>query len=257
MNKEDKLKHELRLSDDNVYYSDRDFVTNSMLSLLNKSPQHLQRMLKGHKEESPALSFGKAFHTVVLEPEKVSTDIAVFEGKSRRGKVWEEFKADNESNTIITEPEYNKILKMRRSLCTPEMSYEFIENSIHEVVNVWKGTGGVDCKGKVDCVYDVNGMKILIDVKTTQDSSPEAFKRSAYKYGYHRQAAFYLDGMDADEFWFAVVEKEAPYRTGLYKASDEFLNNGRREIHELLSKYKEYFLNKEKDINEYYFKGEL
>jgi exodeoxyribonuclease VIII len=256
MNTEDKLKHELALSDDNVYYSDSQFVSNSMLSLLNKSPQHLERMLKGHKEESPALNFGKAFHTVVLEPEKVNTEIAVFEGKARRGKAWDEFKSDNESNTIITEPEYNKILKMRSTLCTPEQSYEFIENSIHEVVNVWEMLG-VNCKGKVDCVYESDNGKILIDVKTTQDSSPEAFKRSAYKYGYHRQAAFYMDGMGADEFWFAVVEKEAPYRAGLYKASDEFLNNGRREIGDLLDKYRKYFVDKSKDINEYYFKGEL
>ena len=81
--------------------------------------------------------------------------------------------------------------------------------------------------------------------------------RSSYKYGYHRQAAFYMDGFNADEFWFAVVEKEAPYRTGLYQASEEFINNGRREIGELLDRYREYFIDKEKQVNEYYFKGEL
>ena len=92
MDIQDKLKYELALSDDNVYYSDKDFVSNSMLSLLNKSPQHLQRMLDGYKEESSALNFGKAFHTIVLEPDKFNTDIAVFDGKTRRGKIWEEFK---------------------------------------------------------------------------------------------------------------------------------------------------------------------
>jgi len=256
MDIQDKLKHELILSDDKVYYSDTNFVTNSMLSLLNKSPQHLQRMLEGHKEESSALNFGKAFHTIVLEPEKFETDIAVFEGKTRRGKVWEEFKEKNEGITIITEAEYKKILDMRKHLVTPDESYEFIENSTHEVVNVWN-TLNINCKGKVDCVYDSNDKKILIDVKTTQDASPDAFRRSAYKYGYHRQAAFYTDGMGADEFWFAVVEKEAPYRTGLYKASDEFLNNGRIEISKLMEKYREYFIDKEKSIKEFYFKEEL
>ena len=256
MDIKDKLKYELELSDDNVYYSDTKFVTNSMLSLLNKSPQHLQRMLDGYKEDSPALNFGKAFHTVVLEPEKFDTDIAVFDGKTKRGKAWDEFKEKNKGITIITNNEYNKILEMRKHLVTPTDSYELIENSTHEVVNIWSMLG-VDCKGKVDCVYSVNDRKILIDVKTTQDASPEAFRRSAYKYGYHRQAAFYMDGMGADEFWFAVIEKEAPYRTGLYRASDEFLNNGRKELSDLLDMYREYFIDKNRQVNEYYFKGEL
>ncbi len=256
MNIEDKLKHELDFSDDNLYYSDKEFVSNSMLSLLNKSPQHLQRMFDGHKEETPALNFGKAFHSFVLEPEKFIKEVSVFEGKARRGKVWEEFKKMNEGITIITESEYNKIVSMRKSLCTPDKSYDFIENSKHEIANVWEMLG-VKCKGKVDCVYNTDDSKILIDVKTTQDSSPEVFRRSAYKYGYHRQAAFYIDGMGADEFWFAVVEKELPHRTGLYKASDEFLNNGREELIVLLDKYRQYFIDKEKQVNEYYFKGEL
>ena len=255
MKKDEILKAELILSDDEIYYSDKEYVSNSMLSLLNKSPQHLQRMFDGYKQETPALTFGKAFHTVVLEPEKFEKEISVFDGKARRGKAWEEFKSANEGNTIITESEYKKIISMRRELVTPLESYEFIENSSHEIVRVWEMLG-IKCKGKVDCVYN-SDKKILIDVKTTQDASPDAFRRSAYKYGYHRQAAFYIDGFGADEFWFAVVEKEAPYRTGLYQASEEFINNGRREISELLDKYREYFIDKEKQVNEYYFKGEL
>jgi len=257
------LRKELEFTDDDKYYADKEYVSNSMLSLLNKSPQHLQMHLNGVKQETPALNFGKAFHTIVLEPQKIDTDIAVFDGKTRRGKVWEDFKITNQSKTIITESEYNKILLMRKELVSPVDTYDFIEESEHEVVRIWEMAnnsedgGIIKCKGKVDCIYKSDNTKVLIDVKTTQDSSPDAFKRTAYKYGYHRQCAFYLHGFDADEFWFAVVEKEAPYRTALYKASEEFIERGRQEISDLLTKYSEYFINKNKDIKSYYFKGEI
>ena len=103
----------------------------------------------------------------------------------------------------------------------------------------------------------VDDKKVIIDLKTTRDSSPESFRRSAYNYGYDRQAAFYLDGFKADEFWFLVIEKESPYRVGIYKASDEFIEGGRQKNQSLLKKYKEFFIKKVKDINKFYFKGEL
>ena len=261
------LRKELEFLEDAKYYADKEYVTNSMLSLLNKSPQHLQMYFNGVKQETPALNFGKAFHTVVLEPQKVDNEIAIFDGRSRRGKVWEEFLSINEGKTIITESEYNKILLMRKELVTPTETWELIEESEHEVVRIWDMENStekgdiVKCKGKVDCVYTKpigsKNVKVLVDVKTTQDCSPEAFKRTAYRYGYHRQAAFYLYGFNADEFWFAVVEKEAPYRTALYKASEEFIQRGREEISELLNKYTEYFIRKDKHVKEYYFKGEI
>ena len=76
------LRKELEFSEDAKYYADKEYVTNSMLSLLNKSPQHLQMYFNGVKQETPALNFGKAFHTVVLEPQKVDNEIAIFDGRS-------------------------------------------------------------------------------------------------------------------------------------------------------------------------------
>ena len=133
MKTDEVLRSELILSDDEAYYSDKQYVSNSMLSLLNKSPQHLQRMIDGYKLDTPALTFGKAFHTVVLEPEKIEKEIAIFDGKIKRGKAWEEFQSSNEGKTIITESEYNKIILMRKELVTPLKTYEFIEDSDHEV----------------------------------------------------------------------------------------------------------------------------
>jgi len=242
---------------DEAYYGDHDFITNSQMGHLKKSPLAYQKYKKYGMPDTNALIFGRAFHWAILEPEKFEEKTHIFTGKVRRGKAWDEFQEQHASKTIINKSEHQKIVAMRRALCTPEDNYEFIENSLHEVVRVWE-MQGVKCKGKADCVYETkDGKKIIIDVKTTQDASPDGFRRSAYKYGYHRQASFYVDGFGADEFWFAVVEKDSPYRVGLYQASEDFINNGRDEVSILLETYKEYFINKTKQVQDYYFKGEL
>jgi len=255
-----KLNLLLKFGDDTEYYSDNEYVTNSMLGLLNKSPQHLLRYMQGAQEESKALDIGKAFHTMVLEPSKIDNEVVVFEGKTRRGKVWDEFKMENADKTIVSTSEWNMINNMSNILFENEQAMSFINSSKHEVVEVWENKG-INCKGKADMVTTslewIEDKKVIIDLKTTRDSSPESFRRSAYNYGYDRQAAFYLDGFKADEFWFLVIEKEAPYRVGIYKASEEFIESGRQKNQSLLSSYKEFFITRIKDVNKFYFKGEL
>ena len=252
-----KLEALLRFGEDKEYYSDNEFVTNSMLGLLNKSPQHLLAYMQGFTKESKALDIGKAFHTMILEPSKLDNEVVVFEGKTRRGKAWDEFKMANSDKTIISTSEWNMINDMSNVIFENKEAMEFINNSKHEVVEVWKNNS-IKCKGKADMVVmNIENKKILIDLKTTRDSSIESFRRSSYSYGYDRQAAFYIDGFQADEFWFVVIEKENPYRVGIYKASDEFIEGGRIKNNYLLEMYQEFFINKIKDINSFYFKGEL
>jgi len=258
MKEEDKLKYLMDFDDDNTYYSDREFITNSMLGRLDKSPQHLQMYLDGHMEVTPALTFGKAFHTMILEPNKLDSDIAVYEGKTRRGKAWDEFSLDNQDKTIISASEWNVINAMSDEIINNPVALDFINTSEKEVVNIWTDEQtGIKCKGKADMVAESENGKILIDIKTTQDASIEAFRRSAWKYGYDRQAAYYMDGFDAVEFWFVVIEKSSPHRIGIYKASDKFIDEGRKKNSMLLDYYHQYFIAKDKKVNEFYFKGEL
>lgn len=64
------------------------------------------------------------------------------------------------------------------------------------------------------------------------------------QYGYYRQAAWYIDGLNAaaglsgdeiiDSMLFIVVEKEPPYRVECYLLSDDFVEFGRKECRRLL-----------------------
>ena len=172
-----------KMKDDDYYYSDKEYVSNSMLNLLNKSPQTLAKFIQYGGKTTPALLEG-----------------------------------------------------------------------IKEVASVWE-CAGIKCKGKVDIQNPITNT--IIDIKTTSDKSLSSFRGSSYKYGYHRQAAFYLDGFQAKEFIFVVIEKKSPYNIGVYIAGDDFINHGREQYKQLLTTYEDYFLSNEKEINTYIEKGEL
>jgi len=73
-------------------------------------------------------------------------------------------------------------------------------------------------KAKPDCIVD--SMRLILDIKTTDDASPHRWKWSAVDYGYHRQAWIYREAVERKElnsyrFIFAVVEKPKPSTRGI------------------------------------------
>ena len=80
----------------------------------------------------------------------------------------------------------------------------------------------------------------LIDTLVKFYNTVADFRKSAYRYAYHRQAAFYLDGFNAKEFIFVVIESNAPHQIGIFRCSEHFIEQGRQEYIELLEKKNKY-----------------
>ena len=237
---------------DEKYYGDKNFITSSQLGKLSQSPAKLEHYRKWGQDDTTALLFGRAFHCNILENEKFNDNISVYTG-TRRGKAWEEFQLANTNSTIITDKEFRSIEKMREKLFSIPRVVNLLMGGVAETVNCWvDGDTGVYCKGKADYIKTENDRKILVDIKTTQDHSEKAFRGSCWKYGYDRQAAFYLDGFKADEFWFVVIEKSEPYDVGIYMCGDEFIEGGRDKYKDLLNIYDEYFIKQNREIKDYY-----
>jgi hypothetical protein len=73
-------------------------------------------------------------------------------------------------------------------------------------------------KARLDCVID--SMKLILDIKTTDDASPHKWQWSAVDYGYHRQQIIYQEALRQAtgkkyRFYFAVVEKPKPSTRGI------------------------------------------
>lgn len=73
----------------------------------------------------------------------------------------------------------------------------------------------------------------IVDYKTAENADPEAFRRYGINYGYHWQAAWYLDmaaalGRDVSAgFQFIVQEKEPPFHASVVEFDPETVELGR------------------------------
>jgi hypothetical protein len=247
-----------KLKSDSFYYSDYEFVTNSQLGLIKKDVRTYKMMRDNPdlREETLPMIFGRAYHIAMLEPNDFNKKVKVCYGSTRATKVFKEFKKENKDcSTIILEKEYDKIMAMQDKL----FQYSEIKSLLsldgeREIANAWQDDDiGVYCKAKAD----YKNKNVLIDLKTTMDSSIQSFGVSCRKYGYDRQASFYLDGFNCNIFIFIVQEKEPPYNVSVFTAGKDFIEQGRDEYKYLLDVYRRYFIDNEESIDDFLIKGIL
>ena len=237
--------------DDQEYYGDWEYTTNSQLGYVKRSPAMYWKMRNGAKIDGPALRFGSLVHTMILEPEKVTSNFVVFNPENRpeqdkgmTSKINKEWKRSLDlsckdgSKYLMTMEQYELAQKLKRKLYDCPEVKNILDNCETEVPKTWLDFNTMSkCKGKADIVID--GGDMLVDIKTTGKDVKD-FKRSAYNFAYNRQAAFYLDGFNAKEFVFIVIESNAPHQIGIFRCSEEFIESGRQEYIELLENKKKY-----------------
>jgi len=107
-------------------------------------------------------------------------------------------------------------------------------------------TTGVLCRCRPDWWREDN---VLVDVKTTDDASPEGFAKSMANWRYDVQAPYYMDGVklatgrDVKAFVFIAVEKKPPYAVGVYVLDSAILELGRAQYQHDLRVYAECLAN--------------
>jgi hypothetical protein len=79
-----------------------------------------------------------------------------------------------------------------------------------------------------------NWLRVIADMKTTAEMSDQHFARTVNKFGYHRQAAIYLDlhnaitGENRDTFYIVWVHSKAPFEVAMRPISASAIAEGRR-----------------------------
>lgn len=190
--------------------------------------------------------FGVAVHALVWEYERfyagygVLPDFGDMRSSTNRAKR-DAYIAANSGVKWMAPDDRAAALAAHASLMANDDARKIIESAgDHEVSAFWMADG-VLCKCRADKVC---GDVLVADLKTTDDASPSGFLRSVLKWGYHRQAAFYLRGLAAvghpiDAFWIIAVEKEPPYLSAAYALDDELVEMGWREMQPLFEQYVE------------------
>ena len=234
------------------------------------SPMHLKYFRENPPEPTPALRIGSALHCAVLEPEKFESEYIVATGCcaivsstnrpcGNAGKVFSggswycgvhakgrENRAD--ASKTLTTPEKEQIDNMARAVSFhPAAAWAVKQEGENELSAVWdqkiKRMGEDDalrCKMRCDGLR--KAAKLILDIKTCECAKEEDFTKSIDEYGYHRQAAFYQDGLralgiDIEHFVFIAVEKNAPYGVAVYRIKGIGIELGRVENDRLLEVY--------------------
>lgn len=204
-----------------------DAISNSLISRILKSPAHARAYLDTPPEPTKAMEFGTAFHSAILEPDTFAATYAVFSGDRRTKEGKAAYEAlQSAGKLILTAEDMSVIQGMQKSVFTHVAAAELLSEGEAELSVTWQDDSGFLCKCRPDWwIGDT-----LVDVKTTEDASPEGFAKSIAKYGYARQNVHYIEGTGANDFIFIAVEKTAPYAVGVYRLDDFSLGQGRIEI---------------------------
>lgn len=223
------------------YHKDTSHISKSGLDLIEKSPAHyFYKYLSGEYQEksSKALEIGSAVHCAVLEPERFALQYCAFPDVDRRTKEGKEtlaaFYLEHPDKIYLSSDDFAQCLKVAEAVKANPLAAKLLAQGEAESTISWQDPQtGVNCKARPDFVTYVNGSRYIVDLKTTEDASKHGFSRSAFKYRYHVQAAFYCDGWkqakgeEVEGFVFIAVEKSAPYLVSLYLYEEQELNYGR------------------------------
>lgn len=212
----------------------------SRLKAIRRSPAHL-RMMDEEPLKASALVVGEAFHTMVLEPYRFTEQFACapsFDRRTLAGKAAYQTWLDSlRGEKVLSEDEWLSVTGMGKAVGEHPVASDLLLGRTETEISLFWEEIGIPCKARIDA-YNLD-QRCIIDLKSTQDASPEEFPRSVAKFAYHIQAAWYLRAMRAAGFEvetmvFIAVEKSHPYGVACYCLDDATIAEGEREIARLL-----------------------
>jgi len=191
-------------------------------------------------ESKRCFDVGTAFHSEVLTPNDNSYIKAPEINKSTNlGRAqWKAFQKTWSDRAIITPKEYENMQRMLESVRSEPRAKALIEaftavevSAIGDIEKV-----SFKCKGRIDA--EIND--IAIDLKSAADSSPAAFSKSIYNYGYDFQAFDYSTLFSKDQFVFIVTQSVEPWITEVYYIGEETMQMGRDRFYRACKTIEDY-----------------
>lgn len=207
-------------------------------------------------KETDAMRVGKAFDSLLLTPNLFEQNFACAPDVDRRTKdgkaIYEEFIQLNQGKTIISNDQWDTIHLMYKSVLSNPTAKMLLDlpGEPQKYLEWNDSLTGAPCKGYSD-KFCANGSEYLIlEVKSVEDASPEAFGKAVINYYNDLQASLYVDAFEAmgygrPAFIWIAVENKYPYQTALYYAPENLLQSGTDRYRPYLKKWMECLENNE------------
>lgn len=242
-----------------AYYApqqkDSSFIlSKSMLWQFMPDPQEWRNAPS--KKRTAAMDFGDLVDCLALTPEEFPNQFVISPATYpctptkkdlRTEKPWnknatycQEWEAERGDRNIITAAAYaeaseavSRFAEKTRTLMDGALTQVEVRTALPHSIHQSAKSYTPQAKCLIDIVPATN-MRALADLKTTADLTPHGIERTIYKYGYHVQAAMYLDlynlatGENRDTFYLIFVKSSAPYTTAIRPLSPSALAEGRR-----------------------------
>jgi len=224
----------------NEAYHARPELSASSIKTILKNPYEF---LNPIRRETKNFSIGSAVHKLILEPHEFDDEFVVapeINKRTKEGKdVWAKFEEANQNKTVLSKEDFYLCKSCSESVLQHDEAKLFLTGGVAESSHFGK-LEGVSVKCRPD--YYREDIGVVVDVKTTQDASPDGFVKDVANFGYYVQAKFYIDtlesiGKKADKFLFIVVQKTAPFMVGMYELDPTALDFGKDEYLRALDIY--------------------
>jgi hypothetical protein len=225
------------------YHSELEGVGSTTLKHFLRSAAHGK--IEMNKPDEQELRLGSVIHIAVLEPEEFKVLPIEPPGDGRTKAVQAARAAFYE--TLAGKP-YAKASDVR---IAKEIAAVFEEHPTwnklcsfegdNETTGVYDDGSGVILKIKPD--RRSVPMKLLIDLKSTDDARFEKFQWQVKSEQYDAQAAYYLDTANKispgafEKVLWVVVETKAPYGICFYDVHETYLEKGREKYSKALATY--------------------
>lgn len=222
------------------YHADRESLSVSGAKVMLKAPA-LFRWQQDHPVHKDVFDFGSAAHALVLGVGMESVYVSPLDEFRTNAAKAEKAEAQRVGLAIITPADWLKVCDMADALSQHRLTMRLLSDGRPEVSAYAPDEAtGVMRRGRFDWL----GSTILTDYKTAACSEPGVFVKAAANYGYHMQAAWYLDlardlGHPAEAFAFVVQEKEPPYLVTVIELPPELVDVGRARNARALERFRD------------------
>lgn len=228
---------------EDMYHADRASlsVSGAKLLLPPGCPALFRERMDNPPPPKPEFNFGSLVHKLVLGK---GAEIEVIDAPDYRTKAAREARdqahAAGKIPALVDEIERARVMAQRVRE-HPVAGALFAQGEAEVAMYATDPESGVRLRGRADWIRADS----IVDYKTSSTANPDELVRLFWSYGYHMQAAWYIDVCELagvivePEFVFVVQEKTPPYLVTVVRYDAEAITEGRRLNRQAIRLYAE------------------
>lgn len=216
-------------------------VSVSRLKRFAKVPAYAQV----HQAETDAMRFGTVIHFATLQPHLLERRYAPTRLDRTGTKAWAAEEAANPGRELVKQHDWDAARRIRDAVQAHPIGRDLFNDRLQVEQSIyWNDPAtGLLCRGRTDGIQP--DMRVLVDLKSALDASPDGFARAAADRRYHWQDPYYCRGIAAacgwqpEAFIFVAVEKFEPYLVAAYEIAPDARAAGDAQVQATLRRYAE------------------